>query len=156
MRTINIHEARTHLSRLVEQTANGEPFVIAKSGKPLVKVTAVDAPAAGQIRRLVSWPARYPSLTISTGWEAARSNACLVRTHEIPAGYSLARVGWGQPERLAPHARRLLDDPSNEPIFSVASHHVVAIDALPPIHKPGRSERFEREREPLYLPVLPR
>lgn len=52
MRIVNIHEAKTHLSRLVEQAAKGEPFVIAKAGKPLVKVTALDAPSAGQIRRL--------------------------------------------------------------------------------------------------------
>ena len=38
MRTVNIHEAKTHLSRLVDQAANGEPFVIAKAGKPMVKV----------------------------------------------------------------------------------------------------------------------
>jgi prevent-host-death family protein len=50
--TVNIHEAKTHLSRLVERAAKGEPFVIAKAGKPLVKVTALDAPAAGQVRRL--------------------------------------------------------------------------------------------------------
>ncbi len=35
MRTINIHEAKTHLSRLVDEAARGEPFVIAKAGKPL-------------------------------------------------------------------------------------------------------------------------
>jgi prevent-host-death family protein len=52
MRTVNIHQAKTHLSRLVEQAARGEPFVIARAGKPLVKVTALDAPAAGQARRL--------------------------------------------------------------------------------------------------------
>jgi prevent-host-death family protein len=52
MRTVNIHEAKTHLSRLVEQAARGEPFVIAKAGKPLVKVTALDAPSAVQVRRL--------------------------------------------------------------------------------------------------------
>jgi prevent-host-death family protein len=52
MQIINIHEAKTHLSRLVEQAAKGEPFVIAKAGKPLVKVTAVDAPDATQVRRL--------------------------------------------------------------------------------------------------------
>ena len=52
MLTVNIHEAKTHLSRLVERAAKGEPFVIAKAGKPLVKVTALDAPAAGQARRL--------------------------------------------------------------------------------------------------------
>jgi prevent-host-death family protein len=52
MRTIDIHEARTHLSRLVEQAAKGEPFVIAKAGKPIAKVTSLDAPVAGQVRRL--------------------------------------------------------------------------------------------------------
>ena len=46
MRTVNIHEAKTQLSRLVEQAARGEAFVIAKAGKPLVKVTALDAPKA--------------------------------------------------------------------------------------------------------------
>jgi prevent-host-death family protein len=45
MRTVNIHEAKTHLSRLVEAAAKGEPFIIAKAGKPLVKVVPVDAPS---------------------------------------------------------------------------------------------------------------
>jgi len=52
MRTVNIHEAKTHLSRLVDQAAKGEPFVIAKAGKPLVRVIALDAPAGGQVQRL--------------------------------------------------------------------------------------------------------
>ena len=52
MFTVNIHEAKTHLSRLVERAARGEPFVIAKAGKPLVKVTALDAPMGGRVRRL--------------------------------------------------------------------------------------------------------
>lgn len=52
MQTVNIHQAKTHLSRLVEQAARGESFVIAKAGKPLVKVTPLDAPVAGQVRRL--------------------------------------------------------------------------------------------------------
>lgn len=52
MSAINIHEAKTHLSRLVEQAAKGESFVIAKAGKPMVKVVALDAPEAGQQRRL--------------------------------------------------------------------------------------------------------
>ena len=52
MRTVNIHEAKTHLSRLVDQAAKGEPFVIAKAGKPLVKVVPLDAPVAGQVKRL--------------------------------------------------------------------------------------------------------
>ena len=52
MRTVNIHEAKTHLSRLVEAAAKGESFIIAKAGKPLVRVTAVDAPMPGKVRRL--------------------------------------------------------------------------------------------------------
>ena len=46
MVTVNIHEAKTQLSKLVDQAAKGESFVIAKAGKPLVKVTALEAPTA--------------------------------------------------------------------------------------------------------------
>jgi prevent-host-death family protein len=52
MRTINIHEAKTHLSRLVDQVAAGEPFIIAKAGKPVAKVVPLDAPASAEVRRL--------------------------------------------------------------------------------------------------------
>lgn len=52
MLTINIHEAKTHLSRLVEQAARGEPFIIARAGKPLVKVMALDAPEGREQKRL--------------------------------------------------------------------------------------------------------
>ncbi|HUP60376.1 MAG TPA: type II toxin-antitoxin system prevent-host-death family antitoxin [Thermoanaerobaculia bacterium] len=45
MNTVNIHEAKTQLSRLVDRAAKGESFVIARAGKPLVKVSALDAPA---------------------------------------------------------------------------------------------------------------
>lgn len=44
MRQVNIHEAKTNLSRLIEQAVNGEPFVIAKSGKPMVTVQAYQPP----------------------------------------------------------------------------------------------------------------
>ena len=44
METVNIHEAKTQLSRLIDRAVKGEPFVIAKAGKPLVKVTALAAP----------------------------------------------------------------------------------------------------------------
>lgn len=58
MSTVNIHEAKTQLSKLVDRAAKGESFVIARAGKPLVRVTAIDAPArpkrlgflAGEIR----------------------------------------------------------------------------------------------------------
>jgi len=52
VQTVNIHEAKTHLSRLVEQAAKGEPFMIAKAGKQLVKVSALYNSTGDQIRRL--------------------------------------------------------------------------------------------------------
>lgn len=52
MKRVNIHAAKTHLSRLVDEASKGEPFVIAKAGKPVVKVTALDAPTGRKIRRL--------------------------------------------------------------------------------------------------------
>jgi prevent-host-death family protein len=52
MDTVNIHHAKTHLSRLVERAAKGESFVIAKAGKPLVKVVPLSAPEAAQVKRV--------------------------------------------------------------------------------------------------------
>jgi prevent-host-death family protein len=58
MNTVNIHDAKTHLSRLIDQAAKGEAFIIAKAGNPVVRVSALDAPVvtrrtgflAGQIK----------------------------------------------------------------------------------------------------------
>ena len=52
MQTYDIHEAKTHLSRLVERASKGEVFVIARAGKPMVKLVALDAPESSRIRRL--------------------------------------------------------------------------------------------------------
>ena len=52
MLAVNIHEAKTHLSRLVEDAAHGKPFIIAKAGKPMVKVIPFMADNQGPERRL--------------------------------------------------------------------------------------------------------
>ena len=52
MKTVNIHEAKTHLSKLVDEASNGESFVIAKAGKPMVKVVALNAPTGAEVKRL--------------------------------------------------------------------------------------------------------
>lgn len=44
MQQVNIHEAKTNLSRLIEKAVKGESFVIAKSGKPMVTVSAYTPP----------------------------------------------------------------------------------------------------------------
>jgi len=56
MKTVNIHEAKTQLSKLVEEASRGESFVIAKAGKPVAKVTAFSAPTGAQVRRLGGGP----------------------------------------------------------------------------------------------------
>jgi prevent-host-death family protein len=52
MQTINIHQAKTQLSRLVEEAAKGEAFVIAKAGKPMVKVVPLKPKMQKVINRL--------------------------------------------------------------------------------------------------------
>ena len=56
MRTVNIHEAKTNLSRLVDRAARGEPFIIARAGKPLVKVVPLDAPPEHEPKRMGFMP----------------------------------------------------------------------------------------------------
>lgn len=51
MTTVNIHAAKTHLSRLIDQVASGAEIVIAKAGKPVAKLVPL-APAEGKKRRL--------------------------------------------------------------------------------------------------------
>ncbi len=51
MKTVNIHEAKTHLSKLVDKASKGEPFIIARAGKPLVKVVPLDAPTGKKVQR---------------------------------------------------------------------------------------------------------
>ncbi len=46
MRIVNIHEAKTHLSKLLARVARGERIVIAKSGRPVAELRPVETPAA--------------------------------------------------------------------------------------------------------------
>lgn len=52
MRTVNIHEAKTHLSRLIDAAMKGESFIIAKAGKPVVRVSPISAPEQQHKQRL--------------------------------------------------------------------------------------------------------
>ncbi len=43
MKVVNIHEAKTHLSKLLEKVAAGEEIVIAKAGKPVARLVPTDS-----------------------------------------------------------------------------------------------------------------
>lgn len=49
MKTVNMHEAKTHLSKLVDAATKGESFIIARAGKPLVKVVMIEDEAPRRI-----------------------------------------------------------------------------------------------------------
>lgn len=51
MRQVNMHEAKTHLSRLVEEAAAGQPFLICKAGRPMVRVTPLEVGESAVPRR---------------------------------------------------------------------------------------------------------
>ena len=67
-RTVNVHEAKTHLSRLLEEVRQGEEVVIAKAGKPVARLVAVKEPrrrrepgsARGQIKIAEDFDAPLP------------------------------------------------------------------------------------------------
>lgn len=50
--TINIHEAKTHFSRLVDRAENGETVIIARAGKPVAKIVPLDKPVVDASRRI--------------------------------------------------------------------------------------------------------
>jgi prevent-host-death family protein len=61
MKIINIQAAKTHLSRIVDDVVDGQEIILAKSGKPLVKLVPYEAPRK----------ARTPGLLSGQGWESA-------------------------------------------------------------------------------------
>ena len=73
MITVNISDARARLSKLVDQAVKGETFVIAKAGKPLVKVVALDAPKAP--RRLGCLKDEF-TVPDDFTWATSRSPRC--------------------------------------------------------------------------------
>lgn len=52
METVNVHQAKTNLSRLLEAVQQGQPFVIAKAGKPIARVTSIDATSPESVKRI--------------------------------------------------------------------------------------------------------
>ncbi len=49
MKQVNIHEAKTHLSQLLSRALSGEEIVIAKAGKPMVRLVPVEEPLSDRV-----------------------------------------------------------------------------------------------------------
>lgn len=57
---VNIHEAKTHLSRIVDEVAAGAEVIIAKAGKPLAKLSPISPPAKKKKLGLLKGKVRVP------------------------------------------------------------------------------------------------
>ena len=73
MRTINIHEAKTHLSRLVEDAGKGEEIVIAKAGKPVARLVAL-APAERRVPKLGTM---RDKIWVADDWDSPETNEAI-------------------------------------------------------------------------------
>jgi len=60
VRQVNIHEAKTHLSRLVEEAARGDEIVIARAGKPVARLVAIDSAHTPRRRGLLEGQFKVP------------------------------------------------------------------------------------------------
>jgi len=71
MTTVNIHQAKTHLSRLLEQVQAGKPVLIAKSGRPVARlVPLAEAPRPkrfGLLKGRLAVPARFAAVAARAG-----------------------------------------------------------------------------------------
>jgi prevent-host-death family protein len=74
MATINIHEAKTHLSRLIERVNAGEEIVIGKAGKPVAKLVPYTEP--NEPRKLGGWQGR---VWLAPDWDSEEVNAEIAR-----------------------------------------------------------------------------
>jgi prevent-host-death family protein len=59
MNTFNIHEAKTHFSKLVDRAAAGEELIIAKAGKPVAKLVSLSPTASLKPRKLGIFEGKY-------------------------------------------------------------------------------------------------
>ncbi len=65
METVNIYDAKTRLSQLVDKAASGEDVVVSRNGKPLVRITRLDA-----AKRRIRFGVLKGKLTISDDFDA--------------------------------------------------------------------------------------
>jgi len=99
MHTVEIEEAEKQLSKLVDEAVNGESFVIAKDGKPLVKVEALHADSIPRRIGFLAGEIAYPTTLIE--WGRKRSPRCSEPKCEVSA---CAREGARN--KLAPRSAR--------------------------------------------------
>ena len=75
MAVINVHQAKTHLSRLLERVARGEEIVIAKAGKPVARLVPID----GTLREPRRLGALKGQIWLAEDWDSDEVNEAIAR-----------------------------------------------------------------------------
>ncbi len=68
MKQVSLYEAKTHLSKLVDEASAGEEIVIAKNGKPLARLLPLSAPAKREPRKLGQWAETGQQVDFDKWW----------------------------------------------------------------------------------------
>jgi prevent-host-death family protein len=88
MQTLDIHEAKANLSRLIEMAGNGEPFIIVKAGKLLVQVMAISDKKDEWFRKPGFLKGQFKLISVSKQRCWTHSDAKLERSHDADLQYS--------------------------------------------------------------------
>ena len=127
MHTVEIEEAEKQLSKLVDEAVNGQSFVIAKDGKPLVKVEALHAASTPRRIGFLSGEIAVPRMIFrSDGRERDRRD---VRSGGVKFLLDTHLLLWtgANSDRISEELRSELNDPANELLFSAASLWEISI-----------------------------
>lgn len=68
---VNVHEAKTHLSRLLQRVEAGEEVVIARAGKPVARLVAAEGPAKRARREIGFWKGK---IWLADDWDSEETN----------------------------------------------------------------------------------
>ena len=161
MPTVNIHAAKSQLSRLLDAAVAGEEVIIAKAGKPIARLVPIEQKK--ERRKLGTLAGQVPCPGRLRRPAAGRHTGCLRRAlMRFLLDTHLLLWALNDPERLGGATRDAIEDPANDILFSIASIWEVAIkhgSAVPtlqsePRRSPGSTgARLCRTADPVAVRV---
>ena len=111
MTMVNVHEAKTQLSRLLERVRAGEEIVIAKAGRPCARLMPLEPPPERVLGRYRDRDGRRAGLGVGTV-DRGRAGRVGRRRMNLLLDTCTLLWAWGQPEKLSRRLQGLLRDPA--------------------------------------------
>jgi prevent-host-death family protein len=127
LQTVNIHAAKTQLSRLVEEAASGAEIIIAKAGKPMARLVPLAGNPSGKKRRLGLMEGKLPIPEDFDTMLSVRYSTCLKDVDAFAAGYQRPALVDRQYRPAFARTLAVLEDDTNGVLFSAVSIWEIAI-----------------------------